>query len=240
MGQHHALRQPGRAARVRQHGQVVGRIDVELGRRPRPRRAARRRVGSSPSASPTTKMSLHPGMLGSGPRRVEEGRDREQQLRPGIAELVAELVRGVERVRGRVRRIRPQDAPWKIDRVLGQVRHVDGDDVPLADAPRGERAAPARSTCRPSSAKLIARPLGPSISAGLSPSASARASVNVARSTSGISGAGVLRRRSRSLLQIRNGAGRAYRPPAGGAPTRSAPKRMQTAECRRWEWPCHL
>ena len=66
-------------------------------------------------------------------RLLEERRDRHQVLGAGVAELEGELLGRVQRVR-RGDHAADHDGAVKGQRVLGQVRAVDGEDVALGEA----------------------------------------------------------------------------------------------------------
>ena len=99
VGEHHALGQPRRAARVRQDRQVVaGDLDA---RAPRAGSPINSDSGVAPSASPTTKTSSTPAASAAFCGHVQERRDRQEELRTGVLELVLELAGRVERVHRR-------------------------------------------------------------------------------------------------------------------------------------------
>ena len=131
--EHHALGQAGRAARVRQDREVVAR-DVDVGRI----RGIAHQLGERRRALGLADDEdlLDARRLGRLRRDVQELRDRQEVLRPGVLELVLELAGGVERVGGRGLAAGASNAVER-DRVLGQVRHVDA-----------ERSRPARSRAR--------------------------------------------------------------------------------------------
>ena len=93
--------------------------------------------GAAPSASPTTKTSSDAGRRGRLAGDVQERRHRQQDLRLRVVQLVLELARRVERVGGRRATARARDAVER-DRVLREVRHVDGERVARPEAARGE------------------------------------------------------------------------------------------------------
>ena len=144
--EHHPLGQAGGAARVGQHRQVGGRVDLDLGRRVGVAEQVAERL--RPLGLPEhVELVGDPGPLGRLPSRLVERRHGDQDLRARVLELVGELVRGVERV-GRGRLAPRRGGAVKGDRVLGDVGHVDGEHVAVAEAalgePRRERADPAR------------------------------------------------------------------------------------------------
>ena len=140
VAQHHALGQPGGPATSRgcTARSVAGSISTSGASPPSSRRS--RMFVSSPSASPTTMMlvGVDPDRGRGLPRRLQERADGEQHLRARVLELMGELVGCVEGVRGRVRGA-GADHAVEDQRVLREVRHVDRDDVALADAAGCER-----------------------------------------------------------------------------------------------------
>ena len=135
MREHDALRQPGRAARVRQDDQVRARIDRGGGRIAVSLQQRRERRGSLGFAEDED-------LLDSGfPRRLlrlgHARRHREEKLRAGIFQLRSQLSRRIERAHRGVHAADERDG-MEHDRVLGQVRAVDGDDIPFPQAARGE------------------------------------------------------------------------------------------------------
>ena len=142
VGQHHALRQPGRPARVRQDREVGSRIDLDLGRRGSLReQVAETRLIAIAIADDDDLLDRRVG--GGGASGLEEGADGEHQPRAGVVHLVSQLARRVERVRGRADGATPGHAV-EDQRVLGQVRHVDRDPVALADPSGRQRAGQCR------------------------------------------------------------------------------------------------
>ena len=114
----------------------------------------------------------------------ETGRDRHERARASVLELLAELGRRVGRVDRGDDPAEQRDGV-KRDRVLGQVRAVDREDVPLAEAARrqsGRRPWTASTNPR----YVSVRPLGPSMNAGLSPRAAACSRRNGVSATSGM------------------------------------------------------
>ncbi len=94
MGEHDALRQPGRARRIGQHDDVVEVDRHLLGERRRAQRGDRRvAVGL------TDHVHLPDGRLRDrGRRRLEEHRHRHQARRTGVDQLVVDFSRRVRRV----------------------------------------------------------------------------------------------------------------------------------------------
>ena len=128
MREHHALGQPGGAARVGENGEVTVGVDLDGGRLGvllDQLREGRDAIGLADDDELDV-ADLVRRFAGG----VEEGRDGDQQLRPGVAQLVRKLARLVERVDGGVDRPDRAD-PVEDDRVLGQVRHEDPDHVAL-------------------------------------------------------------------------------------------------------------
>ena len=123
--EHDALRQPRRPARVRQHGDVVG-VGLDLRRLVGVAEQVRER-GRALGLAENEHLDA-PDSLGRLVRVVEERRHRDEQLRARVLELVGDLVGRVERIHRR------RQAPCRRravegDRVLGNVRHVDAEDV---------------------------------------------------------------------------------------------------------------
>ena len=133
--EHHALGEPGGAARVRQRDQVVGGVDLTCGGSPPAlhQRCERRR------ASRPRRRRRSPRRLIVGRRAclLEQLGHGHQQPRAGVHELSGELVHGHQRVCGRVHAACRRD-PVERDRVLGQVRGVMGEHVALAEAALGQ------------------------------------------------------------------------------------------------------
>ena len=154
MRQHHALRQPGRAGRVRQHddigcGSIDGwRIGIDGDR------GERRRLVGVVNREDVDRMRRH---ADRGPCALEERRHGDKQPGSRVAELKGELLRGVRGIGGREDRTETGDRV-EDHGVLGNVRGPDRDDVALADpAPRQARRQPPdlvgqlrrRSACDP-------------------------------------------------------------------------------------------
>ena len=81
-----------------------------------------------------------PGELGGLVRSLEEGRHRQQHPRAGVVELVAELLRRVQRVDRRALAADGGDAV-EGDGVLGRVGHVDGEHVAVPEPALGQAGA---------------------------------------------------------------------------------------------------
>jgi hypothetical protein len=138
--EHHALGKPGRPARVGQRHDVV--LDVDLHRRWRGRRVEQLGERSSAVGGAEHEDLLDPRPRGRLVGLVEERPDRDQKAGAGVLELLAQLVRRVQRIDRRI------DPAQRGDReedhsVLGDVRAVDGEDVALAEAPSRERGGDA-------------------------------------------------------------------------------------------------
>ena len=96
MGEHDALGQPGRSARVREHHHVFSRIDLHGGRsRWRPQQ-----LGEGPGAlgGAEDEDLLDPRRRGRLLGLVEEGRHRDEEAGARILELLGQLARSVERI----------------------------------------------------------------------------------------------------------------------------------------------
>ena len=141
MAEHHSLAQPGRATRIRDRGDIDRGVDryprrcLGIAEQLRERRAL---VGLAEHEHLTTSR-----LLCCLARHVEARRHRQQHLRAGIGELIAQLARRVERVGGRAATARRNHAMERY-RVLGRVRHVDRERVALDESapsePRREAA----------------------------------------------------------------------------------------------------
>ena len=145
MGEHDALREPGRAARVRQDGEVGRRVERWRGRVARVAVELLERGQSLATAYPDDRLDA--GRCGRLARGLRERGNREEHPCPGVDELIGRLAGGVERVHRRAH------APCRRrgvegDGVFGQVGHVDPEDVAVAEAaagePGGEGANPLR------------------------------------------------------------------------------------------------
>ena len=131
--EHDALRQAGRAAGVRQHGDVLHGIDGD-GRRVALRGARHLpRLLQLIHAHELRQLLLR--FIDDGHQRAE----REDGLRAGVAELMLDLALAIERVQRRDGGAGEQRAVQR-DGVLGRVRRVDGYHVALADAVVLQRA----------------------------------------------------------------------------------------------------
>jgi hypothetical protein len=129
----------------------------------------------------------HPARLGRLPRLVQERRHRHQMARARVLELGGQLRRGVGRVDGGDPA--QQRDGVEGDRVLRQIRAVDGEHVALAEAATVQAGGGAAHGLRPSGIGSV-RPLGPSMKAGLSPRSAALSSRTGVSATSGMSTGG--------------------------------------------------
>ena len=136
VAEHHSLAQPGRATRIRDRGDVAGRVERHL----RCRAGVAEQLGEGGNAGgPAEHEHLAvTGLRGRLPGDIEERRRRQQQLRPRIGELQAELAR---RVAGVGRRAA----------AAGRHRAVEGDRV-LRNV--GPAARPAELTTSSNGARV--------------------------------------------------------------------------------------
>ena len=131
--QHHALGQARGAARVRQHDDVVARVDGDRGRLVPVLHELREGPGARSIAEHEDVLDAA-GLRRRFLRLVEEGRHRHEEPGPRVHELLGQLVGRVERIGGgddAAQRGRSQHG----EAVFRQVGAVDREDVALLEAP---------------------------------------------------------------------------------------------------------
>ena len=136
MRQHHALREPRRAARERQRDQMR-RPDRRRDRGGRPGGASSSSNGVVPAASPIENTSSTPAASAAASARSASCGTVTRKRAPAIRSWNADLVGRVEPVDGRGRPARPRDAVER-DRVLRHVRRVDPHALPAREPARHE------------------------------------------------------------------------------------------------------
>jgi hypothetical protein len=119
------LGSPRRAAGVGQHDQVFSGVEGDFGRLGVGKQFGERRRAV---ALANHEHFLHARLLRGGNRLLQQRADRDEELRARIAQLICQLVGGVERVRGGDHAACQRDAV-KRQRIFGQVRAVDSDHL---------------------------------------------------------------------------------------------------------------
>jgi hypothetical protein len=90
--EHHTLGEPRRAAGVRQRDEIVGRVDLDLGRLANPPQQRRKRRRAFSLA--VDEDLLHARRLRRRPRRVKPVGNRHHEPRTAVTQLACQLVGG--------------------------------------------------------------------------------------------------------------------------------------------------